>query len=129
MSAARIKSSAVLTAYIKHRRYPAWTAFYINRKDIINDQFGLSHFNWKVDNINYHILRAGCYPFVKYHCTKAPYQNLEIDNIFYGALKVINLGIPLVLYGLAGLMFARHKECIHVEGKVIELKFWYKETW
>ena len=95
----------------------------------MNDQFGLSHFNWNVDNINYHILRTGCYPFVKYHCTKAPYQNLEIDNIFYGALKVVNLGIPLVLYGLAGLMFARHKECILVEGKVIELKFWYKETW
>ena len=129
MNTVRIKSSAVLTAYIKYRRYPAWTAFYIKQKDIVNDQFGLSHFNWKVDDVNYHILRTGCYPFVKYHCTKAPYADLKTENLFYGFLKVINLGIPLVLYGLAGLMLAKHREDVVVNGIQIELRFWYKETW
>lgn len=129
MNTVRIKSSAVLTAYIQHRRYPAWTAFYIKRRDIVNDQFGLSHFNWEVDDINYHILRTGCYPFVKYHCTKAPHADLATENLFYGILKAVNLGIPLVLYGLAGMMLAKHKENIVIKGINIELRFWYKETW
>jgi hypothetical protein len=129
MNTVRIRSSAVLTAYIQHRQFPAWTAFYIKKRDIVNDQFGLSNFNWKVDGVNYHILRTGCYPFVKYHCTKAPYENLQTQNLFYGSLKLINFGIPLVLYGLAGLMFANHREHIVVQGTKIELRFWYEETW
>ena len=103
--------------------------FYVSQKDIKNDHFGMSHFNWSVDGTNYHVLRTGCWPFVKYHCTKAPYANLQAGNIFYGVLKLLNFGIPGFLYGIAGLLFTKHIDTVEINSKVIELKFWYKENW
>lgn len=125
----KITASRVLTSYIRHRNFPTWTAFYIQQKQVKNDRFGLSHFNWEVDGHNYHVLRTGCYPFIKYHCTKSPLANLKIDNLFYGVLKVMNLGVPTLLYGIAGLFLANHKEYLNLDGITVELRFWYKETW
>lgn len=63
-------------------------------KDVSNDQWGESHFNWTLPDTgtNYHILRTGCYPYMKYHCTRRPYADLSVDNAFFKALKVLNLG-------------------------------------
>ena len=125
----QIKSSEVVSAYIRQRKYPAWTSFYMKQKDVVNDQFGYSHFNWGVDEINYHVLRTGCYPLIKYHCTKAPFADLTKENIFYGLLKLANFGIPCFLYGLCGVFLAKHKDTVQLRGSNIELKFWYEETW
>lgn len=118
----RPKVSAVLTQYLKQCNEPPWTSYFIRvqqnhpqffqfllfhtfffsstfsklqtqYRDVENDQWGRSHFNWTLDTgTNYHILRTGCYPYMKYHCTKRPYQDLSLDDNFMKFIKVINLG-------------------------------------
>lgn len=128
----RPKSSQVLEAYLKQRNCTAWTAFYVAQKDVENDLWGQSHFNFQVSkDCNYHVLRTGAYPFIKFHCTLRPRgQDLTVENHFYNFLKVINFGFPTLLYGLAGLLWANHRETVSIHGfeKPITLYFWYKET-
>ena len=47
---------------------------------------------FQVDGANYHILRTGCWPYIKYHCTKRPYEDLAFDDSLFRVLKVVNLG-------------------------------------
>ena len=87
------KSSEVLTSYIKQTGEPPWTSYFVRYKDVINDQHGMSHFNWNVGRSNYTILRTGCFPFIKYHCTKSPIRDLKIEDVFYRVIKIINFGM------------------------------------
>ena len=67
------KSSIVLETYLKQRNFPTWTAFYVAQSDIQNDLWGQSHFNFSIEKNsatnNYHVLRTGAFPFIKFHCT------------------------------------------------------------
>ena len=124
------KSSIVLESYLKQRNYPTWTAFYVAQSDIQNDLWGQSHFNFSIGNsANYHVLRTGAFPFIKFHCTLRPKEDLALENIFYNGLKIINFGFPCLLYGIAGLIWANHIELVDLEEyPPIKIYFWYQET-
>ena len=126
----RPNASELLSIYLRQRGMPPWTAYFVPYTFIQNDQFGLSHFNWDVDGINYHILRTGCFPFIKYHCSKRPWQDLTVENRFYTIIKCFNLGFPCLMYGLSALIFISHRDyaVINDSGFKIPLYFWYKET-
>jgi hypothetical protein len=88
-------------------------------RDCENDLKGLTSFNWKLDSgENYHILRTACWPYIKFHCTQYQHQDLTNENKFYELMKKINLGIPLLAYGIAAIFLIKHEEVVHVSDKV-----------
>ena len=120
-------SSEVLTHHLRQRNTPSWTSYCVFQSDVINDKFGKSHFNWTVDDVNYHVLRTGCYPFLKFHCSKCPYQALDSEDLFFTVLKIINLGIPTLAYGFASWMFIRFTEHVKTPKGVVKVYFLTKE--
>uniref|UniRef100_A0A915E6X2 Uncharacterized protein n=1 Tax=Ditylenchus dipsaci TaxID=166011 RepID=A0A915E6X2_9BILA len=120
---ARPLASSIVRAYIRKRSFPSWTSFFLPYKHVQDDLFGEKHINFDVDGHNYHMLRIGCYPYVKYHCTQRPSQDLHLENRLYKALTVINLGIPCLLYGLAAIFLKKHTDEIVYQGKTIPIHF------
>lgn len=74
---------------------------------------------------NYHILRTWCFPYIKFHCTKSEIKDLSMENKFYELIKVLNLGIPLVLYGCAAIFLIKHDELVDVPGKEEKVKIYF----
>nr|XP_012228922.1 PREDICTED: uncharacterized protein C15orf61 homolog isoform X1 [Linepithema humile] len=85
-------ASEVLTSYLLQTGEPPWTSYFVRYADVVNDQRGMSHFNWPAGSSNYHVLRTGCFPYVKYHCSKRPAQDLSGEDRFFKAIKILNLG-------------------------------------
>jgi len=82
----------VLTSYLLQIGEPPWTSYFVRYADVVNDQRGMSHFNWPAGSSNYHVLRTGCFPYIKYHCSKRPVQDLSGEDRFFKAIKMLNLG-------------------------------------
>ena len=120
-------ASELLTSHLVQRRLPHWTSFFVPYKSVVNNQVGLSHFNWEVQGANYHILRTGCFPFIKYHCTKAAFQDLSIDNKFFGLLKLMNLGVPTLAYGIVSIFLVSHSEVVQTKYGPVKVYFHIKE--
>lgn len=121
------KASEVLTQHLRQRGLPEWTSYFVRYKSVINDNFALSHFNWRVDGHNYHILRTGCYPFIKYHCSKRPWQDLRLENTVFTLLKVMNLGIPTLAYGMAACFLIKHQEIVRTSHGDVTIYFLMSE--
>lgn len=121
------RASEVLTCYLLQCHEPPWTSYFIKYKSVQDDQWGLSHFNWKVGNSNYHILRTGCYPYIKYHCSKRPYQDLSLENFLMRIIKIFNLCIPCLLYGMAATQLIRHNEEVKTPQGPVSIYFLYPE--
>jgi len=119
----RPRASEVLSFHIRQRCYPPWTSYFVPYNSVRNDQFSQSHFNWDVDGHNYHILRTGCYPYIKYHCTKRPYGDLSLENRIITGLKVINLGIPTLAYGLISVYLISCAEEIRTDHGTVNIYF------
>ena len=93
-----LRYKQVLTSYLLQTNEPPWTSYFVKYTDVVNDQKGMSHFNWPVGNSNYHVLRTGCFPYIKYHCTKRPQQDLNLEDKFFNAIKLLNLGMYIYLH-------------------------------
>lgn len=125
--AAKPLSSEVLTQHLLQRETPEWTSYFVRYNDVSNDQRGYSHFNWSAGGANYHILRTGCFPYMKYHCSKRPYQDLRMEDYLFRVLKVINLGLPCIAYGIAAYFLIRHEELVHTKKGTVPVFFLYEE--
>jgi len=123
----RPPSSLVLSTHLRQRQLPPWTSYFVSYRDVRSDQRGLSHFNWQVDGANYHILRTGCWPYIKYHCTKRPPEDLALENRLLSAIKLINLGIPCLAYGAAAVFLISCEEDIHTPEGTVKIYFLYPE--
>ena len=46
-TSSRPPSSLVLTNMLRQASLPHWSAWYVGRGDVVDDQWGKSHFNWE----------------------------------------------------------------------------------
>merc|ERR1712136_403661 len=121
-------ASDVLKAFLQQRAYPHWTSYFVRYNQVIDDHRGQSSFNFLAGEHNYQILRTGCWPYIKYHCSKRHPEDLNLqDNLIY-FLKITNFGIPCLLYGIAAIFLIRHFETVMVSNNRIYIYFLYKEN-
>ncbi|KAA0199948.1 hypothetical protein FBUS_00143 [Fasciolopsis buskii] len=123
-----LKASKLLIYVLRQKGHPPWTAFYVRQWDVLDDLWGKSCFNFEVDKVNYQILRTACFPLIKYHCTRCGPVELKHVDRFYLFLKIVNLGVPTLIYGVAGLFLARRWELIHTPSGYVRIYMWYKEN-
>jgi len=110
--------SVMLQHFLIQRKLPYWTSFFVKYSDVKSDHHGKSHFNVLVQDPenpttvqNYEILRTGCYPYIKYHCTLTnPPNDLQFTNSVIRACKIGTLCLPCLLYGSAAVFLITHKE-------------------
>ena len=64
--------------------------------DILDDHFGQSNFYFETDDRKYEILRTGCWPYIKYHCTCTT-SNVPLGRFSYAAYDMLLMKKYLLL--------------------------------
>ena len=79
----------------------------------------------------YSFLISGCFPYIKYHCTQRRKTNdLLYENRLYNFFKILNLGIPTLMYGLVAIFLIRHYEIVNVNSyDSVKIYFLIKENY
>ncbi|XP_017882882.1 uncharacterized protein C15orf61 [Ceratina calcarata] len=121
-------ASQVLTSYLVQTNKPPWTSYFVKYSDVVNDQSLMSHFNWQVGDCNYHVLRTGCFPYIKYHCTQRPWKDLSREDKLIRAIKFFNFGIPTLMYGLSAIILINHKEIVKTPYGDVPIYFLIEEN-
>ena len=126
------KASEVLGCYLKQTDFPPWTSYFVKYKNIHNDHFGYSYFLYTAKNRDvYLIARTGCFPFIKYHCSKVSsfdQTTIKYQNYFFNFIKLINFGLPTLAYGISALFLIKHEENVHTSKGSVKIYFLYKEN-
>ncbi|CAF0918175.1 unnamed protein product, partial [Brachionus calyciflorus] len=128
--------SEVLNCYLRQQNYPPWTSYFVEQKHVINDQYKLTYFINNIDNNDYLILRTGCFPLIKYHCTKLSDKDkqyldsrfVNFQNSFFRLIKILNLGIPTLAYGIMGKCLITHSEVVKTPKGDVKIYFLIKEN-
>ncbi|RMZ96191.1 hypothetical protein BpHYR1_010641 [Brachionus plicatilis] len=125
------RASEVLNCYLKQQNYPPWTSYFVKQKSVYNDQFKETYFINKTGGHEYLILRTGCFPFIKYHCTRLNEQDkkyldekfIHNQNLFFRFIKILNLGIPTLMYGIIGQCLITHVENTNFNLNIIKKEY------
>lgn len=64
---------------------------------------------------------------MQYHCTRRPFQDLSFEDGLFRAIKVMNLGIPCLAYGVAAQFLITHRELVVTSKGTVTIHFLYKE--
>ncbi|KAF7277842.1 hypothetical protein GWI33_009099 [Rhynchophorus ferrugineus] len=67
--------------------------------------------------------------FIKYSSIRDDQwePDLSIEDAFFRAIKVVNLGLPCLAYGIAAIYLIKHREIVHTDKSNIEIYFLYPE--
>lgn len=125
----RVPAERVLEACLRKQGLPWITSFFLDLDTC--DGHALrwrSHFRVQVEKANYNILHVGCFPFIKFHCTRAESaRSLVLDNILINCLKAINCGVPQIVYGCISWLLITRQETILVDGQILTVSFLRQE--
>ncbi len=85
-----------------------YTSFFVRQSALQDDCASQS----VVPMLGWKCYRAQCWPFVKLYCRRermasatTALPDVHLENKMLGALKILNLGIPFLIYGLAAPMW------------------------
>ena len=100
----RPRASSILTHHLAQceARQQYWTSFFVPYRCLLDDHFAMSNFYFTTaSGASYEILRTGCWPYIKYHCTRVKTTpDLTLTNATIRACKVA-LWVACPLYGCA----------------------------
>jgi hypothetical protein len=71
--------------------------------------------------VYYDVYRTGCFPMIKFFCNKTLHSNsssaadaAKFEDRLLRLIKIVNIGIPTLLYGIASMFLIRSCTCVSI---------------